>query len=370
MKIRKSTPRDLDRIMAIYARARAFMAGHGNPKQWGPTNWPPERLIRRDIADGDSYVCLDDAGQVVGTFFFVHGPDIEPTYRRITDGAWLDDSPYGVVHRIASDGSGKGIGAFCLNWAYDQCGHLRIDTHGDNAVMQGLLKKLGFVHCGTIYVEEDDAPRLAYEKSDRAAVEARVRAPREEKRGIRIEKCTEADVAAVGAFYDRVVRWLDAHVNYPKWVYRVYPSEGSVREATAAGEQYVCLDGDAIAGAFVLNADPRGNYRKGKWQKDLPDGAYMVLHTLAVAPERQGRGLGSQIVRFCAERARSGGFGALRVDIVPDNHPAAKLYRKNGFTYAGDADLERGIAEIPVFSLYELNWPAAGPLDNLPGGVR
>ena len=26
------------------------------------------------------------------------------------------------------------------------------------------LEKLGFVHCGTIYVEEDDYPRLAYEK--------------------------------------------------------------------------------------------------------------------------------------------------------------------------------------------------------------
>jgi hypothetical protein len=27
-----------------------------------------------------------------------------------------------------------------------------------------MLKKAGFVHCGTIYVEEDDYPRLAYEK--------------------------------------------------------------------------------------------------------------------------------------------------------------------------------------------------------------
>jgi len=31
--------------------------------------------------------------------------------------------------------------------------------------MQHLLKKLGFVHCGTIYVEEDDYPRLAFEKT-------------------------------------------------------------------------------------------------------------------------------------------------------------------------------------------------------------
>lgn len=39
-----------------------------------------------------------------------------------------------------------------------------MDTHGDNVVMQRLLTKLGFIHCGTIYVEEDDYPRLAYEK--------------------------------------------------------------------------------------------------------------------------------------------------------------------------------------------------------------
>ena len=150
-------------MMEIYAHARRFMAEHGNPNQWGPTNWPPEDLIRRDIAAGNSYVCLNE-GTVVGTFYFVFGPDIEPTYRRITDGAWLSETPYGVVHRIAGDGSVRGIGTFCVRWAFAQCGHLRVDTHGDNTVMQGLLEKLGFIHCGTIFVEEDNFPRLAYEK--------------------------------------------------------------------------------------------------------------------------------------------------------------------------------------------------------------
>ena len=166
MEIRRSTEQDFDRMMAIYAHARAFMAAHGNPNQWGPTNWPPEELIHRDISSGNSYVC-EHEGRVVGTFYFIQGKDIEPTYRDITDGAWRDDSPYGVVHRIASDGSEKGIGAFCLDWAFSQCGHLRIDTHGDNVVMQRLLTKLGFVPCGTIYVEEDNYPRIAFEKSGR-----------------------------------------------------------------------------------------------------------------------------------------------------------------------------------------------------------
>ena len=116
MEIRKSTEQDFPQMMEIYAYARKFMAEHGNPNQWGPTHWPPEDLIHRDIAEGDSYVCLND-GNVVGTFYFIYGPDIEPTYRSITDGAWLSESPYGVVHRIAVDGSASGIGTFCINCA-------------------------------------------------------------------------------------------------------------------------------------------------------------------------------------------------------------------------------------------------------------
>ena len=163
MEIRKSTEQDFDRMMEIYAYARQFMAEHGNPNQWGPNHWPPEELIHKDIASGDSYVCTHE-GSVVGTFYFVVGKDIEPTYRTIVDGAWLNDGPYGVVHRVAGDGSVRGIGAACIQWAFDQCGHIRIDTHGDNKVMQNLLTKLGFTRCGTIYVEQDDYPRFAYEK--------------------------------------------------------------------------------------------------------------------------------------------------------------------------------------------------------------
>lgn len=164
MLIRKTVESDFDRVMEIYAHAREFMAETGNPNQWGPTNWPPEALVHQDIATGRGYVC-EHEGRVVGAFFFDCGEDIEPTYRAIEDGSWADDGPYGVVHRIASDGSVRGVGAFCIGWAFDQCGHLRIDTHGDNVVMQRLLAKLGFERRGIIHVVEDDYPRFAYEKT-------------------------------------------------------------------------------------------------------------------------------------------------------------------------------------------------------------
>ena len=62
MKIRKSTLDDLDRMQEIYVHARNFMKEHGNPNQWGPNSWPPEALLRQDIRDGHSYVCVDDGG--------------------------------------------------------------------------------------------------------------------------------------------------------------------------------------------------------------------------------------------------------------------------------------------------------------------
>jgi len=160
--IRNAVPGDMDTIMSIYEHAREFMTANGNPHQWAERNWPPQELIQSDIAAGKSYVC-EYGGTVAGVFYYEYGKE-DPTYVNIESGAWKRSSPYGVVHRIASDGSVPGIGTACINWAYEQCGHIRMDTHGDNKVMQRLLNKLGFEYCGIIYVTEDNYPRLAYEK--------------------------------------------------------------------------------------------------------------------------------------------------------------------------------------------------------------
>ena len=92
---------------------------------------------------------------------YVFGAD--PTYQVIEDGAWIDDRPYGVIHRIASREGVRGAGSFCMQWGFAECGNLRMDTHEDNKVMQHVLEKNGFRRCGRIYVE-DGSPRIAYQK--------------------------------------------------------------------------------------------------------------------------------------------------------------------------------------------------------------
>ena len=62
------------------------------------------------------------------------------------------------------------------------------------------------------------------------------------------------------------------------------------------------------------------------------------------------------MVEFCIQYAKDKNYKGLRLDVVPDNIPAKRLYENCGFQYVGDVDLERGIEAIPVFSMYEFNF--------------
>lgn len=168
-----------------------------------------------------------------------------------------------------------------------------------------------------------------------------------------IRKCTMEDLSAVARMYDRAVLRLTERVNYPRWEYGVYPSLQSVKRAIGQGVQYLCEEEGNVLGAFVFNKDPQGAYEKGKWSKERRRGEYLVIHTLATDPESQGRGVGKAMVEFCIRQAKQQGCKALRIDVVPDNVPAIGLYERMGFRFAGIADLERNIPEIPSFALYE-----------------
>ena len=157
MNIRKGTLSDLDEIMRIYAAAKKYMVATGNKTQWN-NGYPQRELIEDDIAKGQCYVCEENG--VCGVFAFILGED--HTYNYIEDGAWKNARPYGTVHRIASDGTKRGIFNAALDYCKTVIPDLRIDTHKDNHVMQNLILNYGFEYCGIIYID-DGSPRLAYQ---------------------------------------------------------------------------------------------------------------------------------------------------------------------------------------------------------------
>lgn len=156
MEIRKACIEDLPRILEIYESARGYMRENGNPTQWAG-GYPPVECVEEDIRSGISYVISDD-GVLHGVFVFFIGDD--PTYYNI-EGSWLNDRPYGVVHRIGSDGAVRGIFGEMSIFCKAQVSDIRIDTHKDNHTMQHLLAKHGFKKCGIIHLA-DGQPRLAY----------------------------------------------------------------------------------------------------------------------------------------------------------------------------------------------------------------
>jgi hypothetical protein len=160
MEIRTATLADVPAMMPVYDLGRAFMRRNGNESQW-INGYPSRELIEQDAAQDRAFLCLE-AGKIAAVFTFFVGE--EPSYREIREGAWLNDAPYGVIHRLASAGVTGGVGRFVFDWCFRQCKNLRVDTHRDNMVMRRLLESSGFVFCGVITIE-DGTERVAFQRA-------------------------------------------------------------------------------------------------------------------------------------------------------------------------------------------------------------
>ena len=157
--IRLAVAEELPRIMEVFDAGRAFMRANGNDAQW-IKGYPQQEMLLDDIKAGTLHVMEED-GRICGCFVLAEGPD--PTYTVITDGNWGADTSYGVIHRIASDGTTCGVLAKAVDFAAQRFDHLRVDTHEKNIPMQGALGKQGFTCRGTIFTH-DGTPRLAFDR--------------------------------------------------------------------------------------------------------------------------------------------------------------------------------------------------------------
>lgn len=155
--IRKTLDTDIPAVMAIYDAARALCARMATPRSGPrarllPSNWLP-------ISPPVAAMCAKLTVAWWRLFAF-YRPD--ECYDVIEDGQWRSDTPYAVLHRVASDGTVHGIAAAMFAFAKERADHLRIDTHRDNLPMQGASIKAGFERAGVVYVSDGTA-RVAFD---------------------------------------------------------------------------------------------------------------------------------------------------------------------------------------------------------------
>lgn len=154
MNIRLANTSDTNRIFEIYEYARAYMKAHGNPYQWGDDR-PEKSLTKDDIKNQRCYV-MEDEGHIFACFVFTIG------FEKEYEAKFPSKVEYGVIHRVASDGSKSGIVERIVDFAKGKVNLLRIDTHEDNKTMQRVIERQNFKRLGIIYLE-DKSPRILYE---------------------------------------------------------------------------------------------------------------------------------------------------------------------------------------------------------------
>lgn len=155
--IRRANKEDIKYIMRIYEAAKKKMRADGNLHQWSD-KYPDEETLLNDIARDELYIA-HNCGEIYGVFMLSYSG--EGTYK-VIQGAWLNEEPYAVIHRIASLGKGKNLLKDAIDFAFDKTNNIRIDTHEDNNIMRTLLKKLGFIYTGIIHLKNGDE-RRAYQ---------------------------------------------------------------------------------------------------------------------------------------------------------------------------------------------------------------
>ena len=165
MEFSKAVEADVNRIMNIINQAQAYFKEH-DINQW-QDNYPNFEIVMNDINNENGYVLLED-NNIIGTVVFTF--DGDKNYEAISNGKWVSNNKYAVIHRMAVDSNykGRGLSSIIIKNIEKVClgngiHSIRIDTHIENISMKKMLLKNGFEYCGIIYLD-DQSKRVAYEK--------------------------------------------------------------------------------------------------------------------------------------------------------------------------------------------------------------
>ena len=168
-----------------------------------------------------------------------------------------------------------------------------------------------------------------------------------------VQRANTGNVDAILCFYYDLIERMRENEYRPTWKTGVNPTREGLLDAAGAGTLYYAEDNGRVVGAFVLNHRQAAGYDRIPWQVDAPAERISVLHLLGVHPAAHGKGIGRALLQKAEAVSRKAGDAAIRLDTLPHNLPARRLYEGFVFRFCGRTELTDPAAGTIPFSLYE-----------------
>ncbi len=154
-----------------------------------------------------------------------------------------------------------------------------------------------------------------------------------------LRKATTEDFPSVLAFYEDVTERTPCIGIHARWSKGKHPTPEGLRAFIGEGSLYLYEEGDVIVGAMVVTPYQGEDYHAITWRQDVADDQVAVIHMLAVNPDRQGEGIGAEMVRSAIRMAQESEKKSVRLDALSSNRPAHRIYERLGFEYRGKQHL-------------------------------
>ena len=171
---------------------------------------------------------------------------------------------------------------------------------------------------------------------------------------MRLDVATQNDFDAIIAFYDDVTERTPEMATYARWSKGKHPTVEGIRAYINEGSMYLYRENDTIIGAMAVTMYQGEDYHAINWTEQVADDQVAVIHILAVSPDAQGCGIGSEMIREAIRLASSKGMQAIRLDALASNTPAHRLYERLDFEYRGKQHLYAENTGWTDFYFFEL----------------
>ena len=154
-----------------------------------------------------------------------------------------------------------------------------------------------------------------------------------------LNRATIEEFESIIAFYNDVTDRTPDMERFARWIKGLHPTNDGIRAYIEEGSIYLYKENDAIVGAMAVTMYQGVDYHAIEWSQQVEDNEAAVIHILAVSPDAQGKGIGSEMIREAIRLAHANGMKAIRLDALASNTPAHKIYKTLGFEYRGKQHL-------------------------------